>query len=428
MKLVFADDSLPTEVTKTIFLAGPNPRYKNGDAVLRTWRHDVLEELERIGYGGHVFIPMPIGSFYGETVSGAVADYDHQIEWEDAAMMRADVILMWVDRTSTLRGMTTNIEFGRYLDSGRLIYGRPENADGCRYLDEQIKKRRKEAYSTITAIVKEADWRLRDGAERTGGEVLVPLVIWNSKQFQDWYTHMFSGDSQGNELRGFDIKTILCFSNRRSKITDERSLFGFAAHVNIWVEREQREKSNEWIFSRTATSYVVPFYIDPKTGEYNYVLIREFRSPANNTSGYVYEFPGGSAPDESLEPLENAKQELKEETSIDIEDVSRFFIAGKRQTFATFSTNTIFTVGIQLTKEEFEKAKQLSRDEVQLGADDGERIKLFIATEKEILRADEEDVIVDWSSIGMMTAVKHGFQYHSAASTEQHNPLIDDFE
>ena len=36
MKLVFADDSLPTEVTKTIFLAGPNPRYKNGDEVLRT--------------------------------------------------------------------------------------------------------------------------------------------------------------------------------------------------------------------------------------------------------------------------------------------------------------------------------------------------------------------------------------------------------
>ena len=149
---------------------------------------------------------------------------------------------------------------------------------------------------------------------------------------------------------------------------------------------------------------------------------------ANNTSGYVYEFPGGSAPDESLEPLENAKQELKEETSIDIADVSRFFVAGKRQTFATFSTNTIYTVGIQLTKEEFEKAKQLSRDGVQLGADDGERIKLFIGTEKEMLRGDEEDVIVDWSSLGMMTAVKHGFQYHSASSTEQHNPSSSDFE
>jgi Xaa-Pro aminopeptidase len=132
------------------------------------------------------------------------------------------------------------------------------------------------------------------------GVVLVPLVVWNSKQFQDWYTYMFSGDSQGNELRGFDIKTILCFSNRRSKITDERALFGFAAHVNIWVAREQREKSNEWIFSRTATSYVIPYYVNKEKGYREYILVREFRSPANNESGYVYELPGGSAPDDIL--------------------------------------------------------------------------------------------------------------------------------
>ena len=424
MKLVFADDSLPTEVTKTIFLAGPNPRYKNGDAVLRTWRHDVLEELERIGYDGHVFIPMPIGSFYGETVSGAVSDYDHQIEWEDAAMMRADVILMWVDRTSTLRGMTTNIEFGRYLDSGRLIYGRPENADGCRYLDEQIKKRRKEAYSTITAIVKEADWRLRDGAERSGGEVLVPLVIWGSKQFQDWYTHMFSGDSQGNELRGFDIKTILCFSSRRSKVTDERSLFGFAAHVNIWVAREQREKSNEWIFSRTATSYVVPYYVNKESGHREYILVREFRSPANNEAGYVYELPGGSAPDETLNPLENAKQELFEETGIEIEDISRFEIVGNRQTFSTFSTNRIFTTKIELTEKEFLAAKKRADDKVQLGADDGERINLFIVKDVDLLNSDSEHP-VDWSTLGMIYAA----HYHRGESIGLESlPPISDFE
>lgn len=424
MKLVFADDSLPTEVTKTIFLAGPNPRYKNGDVVLRTWRHDVLDELERIGYDGHVFIPMPIGSFYGETVSGAVSDYDHQIEWEDAAMMRADVILMWVDRTSTLRGMTTNIEFGRYLDSGRLIYGRPDNADGCRYLDEQIKKRRKEAYSTITAIVKEADWRLRDGAERSGGEVLVPLVIWGSKQFQDWYTHMFSGDSQGNELRGFDIKTILCFSSRRSKVTDERSLFGFAAHVNIWVAREQREKSNEWIFSRTATSYVVPYYVNKESGHREYILVREFRSPANNEAGYVYELPGGSAPDETLNPLENAKQELFEETGIEIEDISRFEIVGNRQTFSTFSTNRIFTTKIELTEKEFLAAKKRADDKVQLGADDGERINLFIVKDVDLLNSDSEHP-VDWSTLGMIYAA----HYHRGESIGLESlPPISDFE
>ena len=33
MQLVFADDVLPQQVRKTIFLAGPNPRYKDGDAI-----------------------------------------------------------------------------------------------------------------------------------------------------------------------------------------------------------------------------------------------------------------------------------------------------------------------------------------------------------------------------------------------------------
>lgn len=423
MKLVFADDSLPTEVTKTIFLAGPNPRYKNGDVVLRTWRHDVLEELERIGYDGHVFIPMPIGSFYGETVSGAVADYDHQIEWEDAAMMRADVILMWVDRTPILRGLTTNIEFGKYLESGRLIYGRPDTADGCRYLDEQIQKRRKEAYTSLADIVKEADWRLGNGAERSGGEVLVPLVIWNSKQFQEWHTHMFSGDSQGNELRGFDIKTILCFSNRRSKITDERALFGFAAHVNIWVDREQREKSNEWIFSRTATSYVIPYYVNKEKGYREYILVREFRSPANNESGYVYELPGGSAPDDNLNPLENAKQELLEETGIDIKDISRFKVVGNRQTFATFSTNRIFATKIELTEEEFLEAKKRADDKVQLGADDGERINLFVVKETDLLNTDSE-YPVDWSTLGMIYSAH---QHYEDMISQENLPAGSDF-
>ena len=42
MQLVFADDDLPTQVYKTIFLAGPNPRYKDGDVVEETWRHKVF--------------------------------------------------------------------------------------------------------------------------------------------------------------------------------------------------------------------------------------------------------------------------------------------------------------------------------------------------------------------------------------------------
>lgn len=403
MKLVFADTPLPTEVTKTIFLAGPNPRYKDGDPVLRTWRHDVLEVLEKKGYDGHVFIPTPIGSFYGKVVENAVSDYDHQVEWEDAAMMRADVILMWVDRTATLRGMTTNIEFGRYLDSGRLIFGYPETADGCKYMEEQIIKRRKEAYKNLDAIVDEALWRIGNGSERSGGEVLVPHVVWRSNQFQEWYTHMFSGDSQGNELRGFDIKTILCFNNRRSKITDEREIFGFAAHVNIWVDREKREKSNEWIFSRTSNSYVIPYYENPQTSAREYVMVREFRVPANNEAGYIFELPGGASTKLDVSPLETARDELFEETGIDIskDELHRFKVVGNRQTFATFSTNRIFATKIRLTEEEMNLARKRAAAGTQMGADDGERITLHIVKDTDLLNPDSETP-VDWSTLGLI--------------------------
>jgi hypothetical protein len=121
MQLVFADDVLPQQVRKTIFLAGPNPRYKDGDAIQTTWRHNAIEYLEHRGFDGHVFIPLPKGSFFGDYVVGAVSDYDHQIKWEDEAMARADVILFYVPRSNELQGLTTNIEFGRYLDSGRIF-------------------------------------------------------------------------------------------------------------------------------------------------------------------------------------------------------------------------------------------------------------------------------------------------------------------
>ena len=57
MQLVFADDTLPQRVRKTIFLAGPNPRYSDGDAIQTTWRHNAIEYLEHRGFDGHVEIP-----------------------------------------------------------------------------------------------------------------------------------------------------------------------------------------------------------------------------------------------------------------------------------------------------------------------------------------------------------------------------------
>ena len=406
MQLVFADDVLPQQVRKTIFLAGPNPRYKDGDAIQTTWRHNAIEYLEHRGFDGHVFIPLPKGSFFGDYVVGAVSDYDHQIKWEDEAMARADVILFYVPRSKDLQGLTTNIEFGRYLDSGRIVYGRPDDAMNIRYLDEQMAKRNRPVYgdspagfeygsllpsliNTLEAAMK----RCGDGALREGGEVLVPQLYWNSPQFQDWYKNMIT--NTGNKLLGFEAKTVITFNS-------DQFLFGFAAWVNVFVTGENREKSNEWIFSRTYTSYVAPYYVDPETGKRKYVLVREFRSPANNPAGYVFELPGGSSTDgKDINPFVNAQKEVEEETGLRIDDISRFRFLGNRQTFSTFSINKIFATAVELTTTEFNQVEQAMKSGTVFGENDEERIKLFIVSGEDLVD-NYDDIPVDYTTLGII--------------------------
>lgn len=112
---VLSDDS-------SIFLAGPTPRSSD----VPSWRPEAIELLKRMKFTGAVFAPEPFCSHYLE-----------QVEWEHAALTKASVILFWVPRDLvTMPAFTTNVEFGRFADSGRIVvYGRPEGAPKTRYLD-----------------------------------------------------------------------------------------------------------------------------------------------------------------------------------------------------------------------------------------------------------------------------------------------------
>jgi hypothetical protein len=62
--------------------------------------------------------------------------YPNQVEWEFAGLEGSTVVAFWVPRDlETLPGFTTNVEFGRYVGSGRCTYGRPDHAPKTRYLD-----------------------------------------------------------------------------------------------------------------------------------------------------------------------------------------------------------------------------------------------------------------------------------------------------
>lgn len=110
---------------KSIFLAGPTPR----DERIESWRKLAIKKLEELGYDGIVYIPE-----YSTWISRG--DYNNQVLWERKALESADVILFWIPRElPDMAGFTTNVEFGYWLHSKKVIYGRPNNAPKTKYLD-----------------------------------------------------------------------------------------------------------------------------------------------------------------------------------------------------------------------------------------------------------------------------------------------------
>lgn len=56
--------------------------------------------------------------------------------WERIALAEATVIMFWIPRCfPNIPAFTTNVEFGYWLHSGKVVYGRPNNASKIKYLD-----------------------------------------------------------------------------------------------------------------------------------------------------------------------------------------------------------------------------------------------------------------------------------------------------
>lgn len=383
------DDQEHDTVTKSIFLAGPTPRSKVGDVMGSTWRHVAIEELRKLGYDGTVYIPITEERFQLGNVVEEELDYIQQIDWEQTAMNRADVIFFYVARTEENPGLTTNIEFGKYIESCRVVYARPHNAPHTEYLDKLAKKYDVECFELEHGL-RHAVERIGEGAPRKGLECKIPLLFWKSEQFQSWWiTH----NNQGNRVLAFEAKSVIALDKGTK-------LFGFSAWVSIWIAAEDREKNCEWIFGRTEATYTVPFYTNPD-GSRSYVLVRDFRSTSVNKKGYVYELPGGSW-EEGLDVKVNAAKELCEETGIDlVNEIDRLVPMGIYQPYAIFSISTVFPFGIELTKEEIEFIEKKAKSGETLGEDDEEVIKLCIMNERSIY-SNNEAFPIDLMTLGLI--------------------------
>lgn len=110
---------------KSIFLAGPTPR---GEEAV-SWRTEACRLLENLGFDGMVYVPE-------YSTWKPKEDYVDQAMWERIALTEATVIMFWIPRKlPDMSAFTTNVEFGYWLHSGKVIYGRPDNAIKIKYLD-----------------------------------------------------------------------------------------------------------------------------------------------------------------------------------------------------------------------------------------------------------------------------------------------------
>ncbi len=376
LEVVHAREPLPTRVMRSLFLAGPTPR----DPAVASWRPEALRLLEERGWAGTVFVP--------EARSGDVLrEYDEQVEWELAALGRADAVVFWVPRDlATLPAFTTNVEFGLFAGSGRAVLGAPPGAPRMSYLRALAARRGVPVFDTLAATLEAASERVGAGAPREGAACQVPLCVHETPTFRAWHE---AQRAAGNRLEGARVEWV--FRGRAG-----RPVFCWALHVDVFVAAEGRRKTNEVVLGRPDTAAVVLYRRDDDPLRSEVAIVREFRSAGATADGFVREVPSGSSWDAALPPLQVAVEEVREEAGLSLAP-ARLRPIGARQVMATLSAHRAHAWAVELTREEMDR---LRADRRVHGADDCERTTVEVWTVADLL----DRPAVDWATLGMVLA------------------------
>lgn len=388
---VFAGEPPPSEWSAAVFLAGPSPRSPQVDS----WRPEAVDQLRRqwaVEGTLVVFIPEPRDAEWPP-------DYIDQVGWEEECLHLADEILFWVPRDlDLLPAFTTNVEFGFWCDSGKVVFGAPPEAPKNRYLLHHAERCKVPTATALADTVRLALARIGEGARRGGAERQVPLLVWRTRGFQQWYSALRTA---GNELRGARLEWTFRVGPTRGAV------FYWALHVQVHVAAEDRVKDNEVVICRPDLSTVVLYHPAARWDDTVVVLVREFRAPARTPSGYICELPGGAA--DSGGPREQAAVELAEETSLVI-DARRLASHGSRQVAGTISGHHAHLFSAEITSAELDRLRQLAHT-AHGHPEDTERTWLAFRTLRELRTGDEGD----WATLGMVTQVLLGREFADRA-------------
>jgi len=381
MKIIYAQEAIPNEINKSIFLAGPSLR-PGQEGV--SWRINALKILELLEYDGIVFVP--------EARTGNFEDfnYETQILWETKCLKMADHIVFYLNRNvdSGLLGLTTNDEWGYWKDSGKCVLITEINADSVRYQEWWAKELKIPAFHDLFNGFKYI-LDLQVDCFRRDGERFVPQEIWNLNQFQSWYKQL---RENGNWLS--DAKVLNIY-----RAPSNGKAFAFSLWVNVFIKNENRYKNNEFIFSRTDISSCLLYYWRPNPMDCEIILVSEFRSPVNNEMGKVFELPGGSSVKPDLDPKEIIIEELKEETGFS-PDINRLEFESARQLYATLLTHKSHLYSYKLNQFELDILKS-NQNKIFGNEAETERTEIHVMKVSEAI----EHKYVDWSNLGAILSV-----------------------
>lgn len=389
MQIIYYDDEAPELITKSIFLGGCSTRPGQD---IKSWRKDAIKILEDRGFDGIIFCPENKDGHFDET-----HEYEKTLEWEEKHLNIADCILFWVPRdleadkngNIKLPGLTTNVEFGRWESSGKIVLGYPEDAEKVRYLHYYAEKFNVPIGETLTETLDYAIEMLGEGSERIEGERFIPLCIWKTDSFQSWYK---AQTEAGNILEHAKL-----LYNFRPKF--KSFVFLWVLNVSIYVTAEKRSKTNEFVLARADISSVLLWRKNDPIEKSEIILIKEFRSPATTSDGFIRELPSGSSSSKDSDPMETAAEEVKEETDFYL-DPKRLKFHSARQLAGTLSSHKANFYSAELTDEEltwFKSQKDIAHGNIE----DTERTFIEVLSIKDLLK----DNNIDWSNLGMILSI-----------------------
>ena len=378
MTVVYSQEPFPKDEMKSIFLAGPVPRKEYE----LSWKNEALEILDSMGYNGVVYIPENRNP---EQKEGNF-DLQAQLDWEYTCMCACDAIVFWIPREMRsdfeMIGLTTNVEFGRFLNSNKLFCGCPDEAPRMEYL-KLISRDKYEWHNTLEDTLKSVVQYLGRGIYREDEEIKIPLHIYKSKQFQNWYKQQLN---VGNYLTGFNMEYEFVMPKAKQ-------MFLEIFHPSVYIAKEDRVKDNEFVVARTDMSYILAYYKKEDIMDSEIVLCEEFRSPINNNEEMVFELPGGSSLNPNDDVLSTASKELEEETGLKL-DKNRFEQVALKQSAATLCSHKIALFRVELTEEEINSLKK--DNSIHGVLEDTEQIHLHV------MKVSEALDMVDWTNTGMI--------------------------